>query len=117
MNNTSWIARCLMGLLIVGGMASVTTPAYSHFQMIIPSDNIVSAGESRRLNLDLIFTHPFEGMGLNMKQPKRFGVWVAGKEIDLLKFASQEITFSLSSLSLTGKRLKNVLLSTTPKPW
>lgn len=84
MNNTSWIARCLMGLLIVGGMASVTTPAYSHFQMIIPSDNIVSAGESRRLNLDLIFTHPFEGMGLNMKQPKRFGVWVAGKEIDLL---------------------------------
>ncbi|MCF6324020.1 MAG: DUF4198 domain-containing protein [Gammaproteobacteria bacterium] len=65
-------------------MAGVVAPGYAHFQMIIPSDEIVSAGESRQLKLDLIFTHPFEGMGLNMKKPERFGVWVAGKEIDLL---------------------------------
>ncbi len=65
-------------------MAGAFAPAYAHFQMIIPSDEIISAGESRQLNLDLIFTHPFEGMGLNMKKPERFGVWVAGKEIDLL---------------------------------
>ncbi len=63
---------------------AVAAPAYAHFQMIIPSDEIVSAGENRQIRLDLVFTHPFEGLGLNMEKPRRFGVWVAGKEIDLL---------------------------------
>ncbi len=68
----------------MSGMAGAAAPAFAHFQMIIPSDEIISSGESRQLNLSLLFTHPFEGMGLNMKKPERFGVWVAGKEIDLL---------------------------------
>lgn len=76
--------RILANLLVMICMAGVFMPAYGHFQMIIPSDEIISSGEGRSLTLDLIFTHPFEGMGLNMKQPKRFGVWVAGKETDLL---------------------------------
>ncbi|NOY72725.1 MAG: DUF4198 domain-containing protein [Gammaproteobacteria bacterium] len=84
MTSTLWCKRFLSKLLLMIGMVGVFAPAYAHFQMIIPSDEIVSAGESRELRLDLIFTHPFEGMGLNMKKPKRFGVWVAGKETDLL---------------------------------
>ncbi len=78
------LIRWLSKIAIISGMLGAMTPAYAHFQMIIPSDEMVSAGESRQLTLDLIFTHPFEGMGLNMQKPKRFGVWVAGKEIDLL---------------------------------
>ena len=84
MKNRLWIDRLLLGLLTIISMAGAVAPAYAHFQMIIPSDEIVTAGESRKLTLNLVFTHPFEGMGLNMQKPKRFGVWVAGKEIDLL---------------------------------
>ncbi len=76
--------RLLSRLVIVAAMAAVTAPAMAHFQMVIPSDDIISAGENRQLNVDLFFTHPFEGMGLNMKKPKRFGVWVAGKETNLI---------------------------------
>ncbi|NOY62907.1 MAG: DUF4198 domain-containing protein [Gammaproteobacteria bacterium] len=84
MTNRPWFKRFSTRALVMIGMAGAVAPAYAHFQMIIPSDEIVSAGESRQINLDLIFTHPFEGMGLNMQEPVRFGVWVAGKEIDLL---------------------------------
>ncbi len=84
MKNRLWFNRLLTKGIIMIGMVGAVVPAYAHFQMIVPSDEIISAGEGRQLNLDLIFTHPFEGMGLNMKKPERFGVWVAGKEIDLL---------------------------------
>ncbi|HHM06177.1 MAG TPA: DUF4198 domain-containing protein [Gammaproteobacteria bacterium] len=84
MKNQPWINQLLGKIVIMIGMAGAVAPAYAHFQMIVPSDEIISAGESRQLTVSLIFTHPFEGMGLNMKKPQRFGVWVAGKEIDLL---------------------------------
>ncbi len=84
MQKRPWLNRLLTQVIIVVGIAGAAAPAYAHFQMVIPSDEIVSAGESRQLTLDLLFTHPFEGMGLNMKKPERFGVWVAGKEIDLM---------------------------------
>lgn len=84
MKNRPWLNRWLTKVIMMIGIAGATAPGYAHFQMIIPSDEIISAGESRQLSLNLFFTHPFEGMGLNMKKPKRFGVWVAGKEIDLL---------------------------------
>jgi len=84
MKNKPWLNRLLTRVVIMTCMAGTAVPAFAHFQMIIPSDEIVSAGESRTLNLNLIFTHPFEGMGLDMKSPARFGVWVAGKEKDLL---------------------------------
>ncbi|MCF6237137.1 MAG: DUF4198 domain-containing protein [Gammaproteobacteria bacterium] len=92
MQNRPWFNQLLTRGIIMIGMAGAVAPAYAHFQMIIPSDEIISAGEGRQLNLDLIFTHPFEGMGLNMKKPERFGVWVAGKEIDLLD-TLQEIRY------------------------
>jgi len=84
MSSRLWFKGLITRAFIVIGMAGAVVPAYAHFQMIIPSDEIISAGESRQLTLDLIFTHPFEGMGLNMEKPRHFGVWVAGKEIDLL---------------------------------
>lgn len=85
MKNGPWFERLLISVVIViVAMVGAVVPVSAHFQMIVPSDEIVSAGESRQLDLNLIFTHPFEGMGLNMKKPERFGVWVAGKETDLL---------------------------------
>ena len=63
----------------------VITPAMAHFQMIMPSDDMVSQNESRHLKLNVIFTHPFEGHGMNMKRPVQVGVMVHGKKISLLK--------------------------------
>lgn len=84
MKDKSRFNRLLIRAIVIMGMTGIAAPAFAHFQMLIPSDEIISSGESRKLNLNLMFTHPFEGVGLNMKQPARFGVWVAGKEIDLL---------------------------------
>lgn len=58
--------------------------AFSHFQYLVPSDDIVTGTDSRSLRLDLIFGHPFEGNYMNMDKPVKFGVRVRGKTIDLL---------------------------------
>ena len=50
--------------------------ASAHFQMIIPSDEIVAQSESKEIELDVMFIHPFEGHGMNMERPGSFGVFV-----------------------------------------
>lgn len=59
-------------------------PAAAHFQMVVPSDDMVKQDESRTLKLDLMFTHPFEGHGMDMVKPTQFGVLVGGQRQDLL---------------------------------
>ncbi len=56
----------------------------AHFQMIIPSDDIVSQSDRNEIELDVMFMHPFEGGGMNMKMPINFGVFARGKKKDLL---------------------------------
>jgi len=73
--------RLLTTLLLFVATAS----AQAHFQMIIPSDDMVSQSESKRLKLDVLFWHPFEGKGMPMAAPEQFGVMVRGKKHDLLK--------------------------------
>ncbi len=67
-------------VLLLGAFA----PSMAHFQMIIPSDEIVSSAKKRKIGLELVFTHPFLQIALNLKRPEVFGVWVAGEKIDLL---------------------------------
>ena len=75
--------------LILAGVSVVTmagvTPAYAHFQMLIPSDDMVSSRGERHLRLDIKFWHPFEGHGMNMDTPAQFGVRAHGENIDLRK--------------------------------
>lgn len=56
----------------------------AHFGVVLPSDDIVGQSDSRRLDLQVMFIHPFEGHYMNMVKPARFGVVVQGKEQDLL---------------------------------
>ncbi|MDH5545409.1 MAG: DUF4198 domain-containing protein [Gammaproteobacteria bacterium] len=72
--------RALFLLILLGGFGQ----AQAHFQMIIPSDDMVAQGESRSLKLDLLFWHPFENKGMHMAAPVQFGVMVNGKKQDLL---------------------------------
>lgn len=78
-----------MGWLFLLSISIVLTShlwskAYAHFQMIIPSDEMVSQVENRTVNLDVRFYHPFEGSGMNMAKPAQFGVMVGGEKINLL---------------------------------
>ena len=63
----------------------IITPAYAHFQMLIPSDDMVSTPGERHLRIDIKFWHPFEGHGMSMDTPVQFGVHNNGKNIDLRK--------------------------------
>lgn len=58
--------------------------AWSHFGVIIPSDDIVSQKDSKKISLQVKFIHPFEWQFMNMEKPKKFGVMAEGKNQDLL---------------------------------
>ena len=58
--------------------------ASAHFGMVIPSDAMVTEKESRTISLHVSFSHPFEGVGLELTKPKVFGVMANGKKSDLL---------------------------------
>lgn len=73
----------LAGLVLIN--PAVMTSASAHFQMLIPSDDMVSSPAERHLILDIKFWHPFEGHGMSMDTPTQFGVHFAGKNIDLRK--------------------------------
>ncbi|MCG8565435.1 MAG: DUF4198 domain-containing protein [Desulfobacterales bacterium] len=62
--------------------------ALAHFGMVIPSDNMVMQGEAETVNIDLSFSHPFEGIGMDLVKPKSFYAVVGGKRRDLI----QELT-------------------------
>lgn len=69
------------------GMVSLlvaATSAHAHFQMIIPSDDMVKQNEPRKLQLDVRFWHPLEGHGMSMQKPVQFGVIHGGEKTDLI---------------------------------
>lgn len=64
-------------------LVSMPFAANAHFQMIVPDDDMVNQSESRQLNMNLLFWHPLEGIGMNMDKPIQFGVSIADKKQDL----------------------------------
>ena len=59
-------------------------PSWAHFGMVIPSDSMVMQGERKTITLNLSFSHPFEGMGMELVKPKVFSVVANGKKRDLI---------------------------------
>ncbi len=79
-------------LIIVVGFVSI---ASAHFQIILPSDDLINDGENTELEIQLIFTHPSEASHtMDMEKPEMFGVLHKGKKNDL--------TNSLKSFSYQG---------------
>ncbi len=70
----------LVATLTVGLMAG---PALAHFQMVIPSQNVVQ-GKPKTITVKFFFTHPFEGKAMTMVKPAACGVMVGQKKVDLL---------------------------------
>ena len=59
-------------------------PAYAHYGMIIPSDNMLSQEDGRSIDLTLSFSHPFEGKGMTLEPPASFSVTHAGRTTELV---------------------------------
>ncbi len=57
--------------------------AFAHFGMMIPSDNMVMQDDSRTIDIQLSFSHPFEMHGMQLEKPTRFFVVKDGKKQDL----------------------------------
>jgi cobalt/nickel transport protein len=59
-------------------------PVSAHFGMIIPSDTMVMQDDARTIQLIFSFSHPFEGVGMNLIKPKTCAVMVNGTPENLL---------------------------------
>jgi len=71
-------------VLVATAFAFLPITASGHFQVLVPSTEIVAAEGGRTVNLDIIFTHPMEqGPAMEMAPPVQFGVLVGGKKHDL----------------------------------
>ena len=60
-----------------------TEHALAHFGMVIPDQHIIKQ-EKKDTTITLSFSHPFENIGMDLAQPKKFTVTVNGKTTDLL---------------------------------
>ncbi len=59
--------------------------AAAHFQVLIPSSDVVTAEDERTVELEIVFTHPMElGPAMEMGRPRQFGVLAGGRKQDLL---------------------------------
>ncbi|MBI5116015.1 DUF4198 domain-containing protein, partial [Candidatus Poribacteria bacterium] len=72
-------------LTLLLGSFILTSPAYAHFQMIVPSTEIVSPTDGKEISLKLLFAHPMEGHAMDMAKPAAFGVIAAGEKQNLLE--------------------------------
>lgn len=72
------VMSCLATLLAVP-----TGQALAHFGMVIPKQSIIDQ-EKKETTLTLSFSHPFENIGMDLAQPKKFTVTMDGNTTDLL---------------------------------
>ena len=64
--------------------------SFAHFGMAIPSDNMVMQDDSKKIDIQLSFSHPFEMVGMPLIKPAGFFVIQDGKKQDL-KTSLEEI--------------------------
>jgi cobalt/nickel transport protein len=89
--------RRLASAAVMAVMAAVwSAGAEAHFQEVIPSRDIITSGDDAALDLEITFTHPFEGGPvMDMAPPVRFAVLANGEIEDL--------TDRLQARSVDGK--------------
>ncbi len=73
----------LLSLVVLSLLACVSL-SWAHFQMMLPSNDMVSVNEPRRVELFICFSHPMDGgPRMEMATPEAFGVFIRGKKINL----------------------------------
>ncbi len=93
--------------------------AHAHFGVIMPSDDIVSKGDGKKINLQIKFMHPFEGQYMEMDRPKAFGVVVNGTRHDLLPALKRKTVrgFSTWEAAYRIKRPGDYVFFVEPAPY
>jgi cobalt/nickel transport protein len=81
------LITCAVGTFLA--LSLFAGSAFAHFQVLVPSTEIIGPGDSKDLRLDLMFMHPFEGDFMEMARPVRFGVHVRGRNEDLIRTLSE----------------------------
>lgn len=94
-----------------------TGQALAHFGMVIPEQHIIGQ-EKKDTSLTLSFAHPFENVGMDLAQPKKFSVTMGGKTTDLLA-SLQPTTFMAhkawqSTYSFTRPGVYQFVMEPTP---
>jgi len=65
--------------------ATASSLVLAHFQVLLPSTDIISGDDDRMVDFDIIFTHPMEqGPVMHMDKPRQFGMILNGKNHDLM---------------------------------
>lgn len=68
--------------LITLGCCLISNSAFAHFGMVIPSAPTID-GDTRNTEITLSFSHPFEGVGMELVAPQNFSVYLEGKKKSL----------------------------------
>jgi cobalt/nickel transport protein len=68
---------------MIFSLVVAAAPVAAHFGMVIPSDSMVMQTDNRTVTLKLSFSHPFEGIGMELVEPKTLAVLAHGRTIDL----------------------------------
>ena len=97
----------------------VVAPAYAHYGMIIPSDNMLNQDEGRSVDLTLSFSHPFEQAGMTLDKPAVFTVTHEGQTTELLDtLVSAEVMGHLGFIvSYELDRPGTYVFAMTPEPY
>ena len=76
----AWLAGSIAAIVL----CTSASRADAHFQVLIPSHDVVSTGEGRTVDLEIVFTHPMEGgPAMEMGPPRQFGIMVGARKHDL----------------------------------
>lgn len=81
------IFKLVCTVILVIGFSSQMS--FAHFGMAIPSDNMVMQGDSKKVDVILSFSHPFEMKGMPLEKPAQFFVVIDGKKQDLKDYLEQ----------------------------
>jgi cobalt/nickel transport protein len=76
--------RKRLTLCVAVAVLLLCSPAFAHFGMLIPSKATVSKADPKTVDMQISFSHPMEGVGMDMAKPKAYGVVAGGSKEDLL---------------------------------
>ena len=95
--------RAIIILLILTGLLSFPMSGYAHFGMLIPSDTMIMQGDDRTVHVQISFSHPFEGIGMEMATPKICDVMANGIRKDLTGLLKKDLIMGHTAWSLDYK--------------
>ena len=91
----------------------------AHFGMVIPSDNMIAPDESRSVDLTLSFSHPFEGIGMDLVKPQAFVMVRDGQPSDMLGSLAESTVMEKAAWKTHAqiKRPGAHIFAMTPQPY